>query len=325
MIGIYKIENLINHKKYIGKTIDINKRFGDHKRLAFYKSSPSYEYPLYKALRKYGLENFNFSVIEECDEKDLDQKEKYWIKIYKSYGKDGYNQTPGGDGCPKINHEKAINMYNNGYSIEEISDYFNASERTVIKILHFYNLAYLSQDEKNKLQNPKSVCQYNLKGEFIQEFYSAGDAARKLQNLGYEKACSGHILKACHNYCTAYSFLWVFSNDNIDIKEILNKIKENESNRVKNVSKAILKRCSMPVNQYDLNGKYIRSYNSASEARRIIKNQHISDVCNGKWLTAAKYYWRYISEEFPEGKDLNIDKIKEWRNKTINKIKGGEG
>lgn len=81
----------------------------------------------------------------------------------------------------------------------------------------------------------------------------------------------------------------------------------------------------MPVNQYDLNGKYICSYNSASEARRIIKNQHISDVCNGKWLTAAKYYWRYISEEFPEGKDLNIDKIKEWRNKMINKTKGGEG
>jgi len=321
MIGIYKIENLINHKKYIGKTIDINKRFGDHKRLAFYKSSPSYEYPLYKAFRKYGLENFNFSIVEECDEKILDEKEKYWIKIYKSYGKEGYNQTPGGDGSPKINHEEAIDMYNNGYSIEEISDYFNASERTVIKILHSYNLAYLSQDEKNKLQNPKSVRQYNLKGEFIREFYSAGDAARSLRNLEYKKANCGPILKACHNYCTAYGFLWIFSNENINIKEIINQIKEKESSRIENVSKAILKRCSMPVNQYDLNGKYIRSYDSASEARRSVNNQHISDVCNGKWLTAAKYYWRYISEEFPKGKDLNIDKIKEWRNKT----KGGEG
>ena len=100
MIGIYKIENLINHKIYIGKSNNINKRFEDHKRLAYYTSSPAYNYPLYKAIRKYGINNFDFSIVEECAEKELENKEKYWINYFDSYGEKGYNQTPGGEGAP---------------------------------------------------------------------------------------------------------------------------------------------------------------------------------------------------------------------------------
>ena len=320
MTGIYKIENLLNHKIYIGKALNINKRFGDHRRLIWNKDLPSYNYPLYRALRKYGIDNFQFSIVEECEPDDLIEKEIYWIQYYEAFGPKGYNQTPGGDGSPKVLDSQLIEQYNLGKTIEEISNYFNISKNTTIQILHRNNLAYMSQEEKNKLQNPKTVEQYSLDGNFIQEFYSAGEASRQLH---YNN--SSEILKACHEHCTAYNFLWKFTDDTTDINEIVKHIKEREQKRIEHVTKAILKRCSKPVNQYDLNGKYIKSYVSASEARRALNNQHISDVCNGKWLTAAKYYWRYISDEFPQGQDLNLNNIENWRKQQIHKNVGGGG
>jgi hypothetical protein len=45
-------------------------------------------------MRKYGIDNFNIEVIEECPEEDLILREAYWISYYDSY-KNGYNMTEG--------------------------------------------------------------------------------------------------------------------------------------------------------------------------------------------------------------------------------------
>lgn len=95
MIGIYKITNKINGKCYVGQSINIEKRWKEHKKDAFWKNGPEYEYPLYRAIRKYGLENFLFEVIEECDAVDLNKKEIFYILKYQAYI-DGYNQNEGG-------------------------------------------------------------------------------------------------------------------------------------------------------------------------------------------------------------------------------------
>ena len=47
-------------------------------------------------MRKYGLENFTLSVIEECQEEDLDKKERYWINQLNSLVPNGYNILEGG-------------------------------------------------------------------------------------------------------------------------------------------------------------------------------------------------------------------------------------
>ena len=69
MIGIYKIENKINHHVYIGQSINIEARWQEHYRNGSANESfinrAWYNYPLYRALRKYGLENFEFTIIEE--------------------------------------------------------------------------------------------------------------------------------------------------------------------------------------------------------------------------------------------------------------------
>jgi group I intron endonuclease len=97
--GIYKITNKINGHSYIGLSKNIERRFSDHKNKAFNSNKDEDKNKvLYKAFRKYGLDNFNFEIIEECSEDLLKEREIYWIKYYNTYlDKNHYNETPGGD------------------------------------------------------------------------------------------------------------------------------------------------------------------------------------------------------------------------------------
>lgn len=104
MIGIYKYENKINGHCYIGKSIDIERRQYNHKYSAYNQKARDYDSQFHQAIRKYGLDNFDFTVIcslspEEYSEELLNQLEKTFIKLYNSYG-NGYNATQGGEDNP---------------------------------------------------------------------------------------------------------------------------------------------------------------------------------------------------------------------------------
>lgn len=141
MVGIYKITNNINGKVYIGKSVDIKERWKKHKRNYNNIKKKSYNFSLYQAIRKYGLDNFSFEVVEECKREQLNEKEVYWIKEYQSYplslGK-GYNMTPGGE-CgrvSKIDIYKIINLLQNtDLSQQEIAK----RENTRIEIISNIN------------------------------------------------------------------------------------------------------------------------------------------------------------------------------------------
>ena len=82
MIGIYKITNLINGQSYIGQSVDIEKRWLKEQQSAFNVNNSSYNYPISCAFRKYGIDNFQFEVLEECLRNQLNEREKYWIAQY---------------------------------------------------------------------------------------------------------------------------------------------------------------------------------------------------------------------------------------------------
>lgn len=94
--SIYKIQNLVNGKTYVGFTTNLNRRIKCHKNRAFVSLHKT---KLYDAMRKYGWDNFQFSVVYES--KDVEHTknvmENYFIAEYDSI-KNGYNMTLGGDG-----------------------------------------------------------------------------------------------------------------------------------------------------------------------------------------------------------------------------------
>lgn len=95
MIGIYKIENLITHQVYIGQSINIERRWKCHLVNYTNPNSKAYSYPLYIEMREYGIDNFAFEILEECNTDMLNQREIYWIEYYDSFF-NGYNQSLGG-------------------------------------------------------------------------------------------------------------------------------------------------------------------------------------------------------------------------------------
>ena len=133
MAFIYKIVNLVNDKIYVGKTNlpSIQDRFKQHK-LDSSKMSLN-KRPLYSAMRKYGCDNFSIELLEECDWKDADEREKYWINKLDSY-RNGYNATLGGDGKAYFDHDKIIELLKQGRVYKDIADEIGCSTDLVAQI-----------------------------------------------------------------------------------------------------------------------------------------------------------------------------------------------
>ena len=98
--GIYKIQNKINRHIYIGQASDIYRRWTDYDTQPFNPKQLNYNCTISKAIRKYGINAFEFSLVEECKIEELDEKEIYWIAYFDSYYH-GYNETTGGGGSAR--------------------------------------------------------------------------------------------------------------------------------------------------------------------------------------------------------------------------------
>lgn len=210
MAYIYQITNKINNKIYIGKTqFNIEKRFKEHCRDAFREK---YEKrPLYAAMRKYGIENFEVSLLEETDEPE--SREIYWIEQKRSF-KNGYNATIGGDGKKYLDYDVLIATYLQTQSLSKTAEICHCDDHHLSKILKSNNINVLSSQEINKLQFSNCINQYDLNNQYIQTFSSAKEAARFIRpettSLG---GVTSHITDVCKGKRqTAYGFKWQYAN-----------------------------------------------------------------------------------------------------------------
>lgn len=159
---IYKITNKINNKCYIGQTRqNVQDRWYQHRG---HKSTNNAELRMVikRAIHKYGVENFNFEVIEECPEELLNEREIYWISYFDSY-RNGYNSTLGGGGSLghlKLNDKSddVIDLYLEGFSLRDIAKEFNVDKGTVKLFLERNNIQLrktrtykLSQNDREKI------------------------------------------------------------------------------------------------------------------------------------------------------------------------------
>lgn len=95
MQGIYIIKNNINKKVYVGKSLDIEKRWQGH-RYSLTTKTPNKKTVnrhLYHAVQKYGIDNFSFHIIEELiDIEDINERELLWMDTFDSCNREyGYN------------------------------------------------------------------------------------------------------------------------------------------------------------------------------------------------------------------------------------------
>lgn len=85
MIGIYKITSN-SGKTYIGQSVNIEERFIKYKR-----NDCKLQPRLYNSIKKHGIENHNFEIIEECSVELLNERERYWQDYYQVIGINGLN------------------------------------------------------------------------------------------------------------------------------------------------------------------------------------------------------------------------------------------
>lgn len=183
----------------------IEERFGEHCREAF--KERSWNRPLYRAMRKYGIEHFSIRLLEETTEPEL--REIYWINQKNSYT-NGYNATLGGDGKKYLDYEQVIKLYVRLENQKAVAETLGISEDTVRKVLKSANISII----KNPTQR-KAVNQMTLSGEVCQTFSSCSNAARYLICNGYSTAKLNTVtnkITECANgkRKSGYGFMWSF-------------------------------------------------------------------------------------------------------------------
>lgn len=134
-IGIYLIRNKVNQKTYVGQSLHIERRWIEHKNSIQRKDKNTI---LIQAIRKYGWENFQCSILEETTEELLDEREQYWIQYYNSLAPNGYNVQLGGKSgemtCPEEIYIIQDLLINSNTPMSQIADEHNMSLRSIIRI-----------------------------------------------------------------------------------------------------------------------------------------------------------------------------------------------
>lgn len=215
---IYKITNEINKKIYIGQSKNpIKYRWQHHQWKAKHPEKQETDYPLYRSMRKYGLENFSIALIEEIEDSLLNEREKHWIMKFDCIAPKGYNCCEGGAGASKFNHEEILQYFlNEGKeNASETARKFNCSLVTVLKILDTNNLS-----GRGKFQ---PVYQIDIHtGKILNQFNSLVEA-REFCKIGRTQLWSAVNGQAK----TAGGFAWckIQDLDDFDIEEHLDKKK----------------------------------------------------------------------------------------------------
>ena len=215
---IYSITNKLNWKRYIGQTVkkNINDRWSAH-----LKQNSNCRY-LKHALAKYGKDNFNFEVILECDDSDLNNRELYYMKYYNTIVPNGYNLREAGNHGrhneeTKLKIKKTLSSW---YSNLPESKKKELSERQSGERNHNFGKK-MSDEQKQKIsqnmKNKRPVECYNLDNQLIGTFESASAAMR---NIGCKS--SANISHCCSGRCkTAYGYIWKYVNDPVAVKDFI--------------------------------------------------------------------------------------------------------
>lgn len=313
--GIYCIFNKVNHKRYIGQSVDIEKRWKQHKNLLSSRKFQIENQHLVSAWHKYGADNFEFFIIEKCNVKELDVFEKFWIDYYNSNNPNkGYNKTLGGGqytNAFEYNKErkghilseqdilKILKLFNDKESNTNIAKKFNVSKTLIASIRNRKSWVYLTDGLNIEYSNfydtheftngmAKPIDMYTLDGVLIKSFSSINKASKEL-NLSYSSISNVCLGKNV----TAGNHIFRFHNDSFNLFRIEKKRDPK----------------SIPIDQYDFEWNYIRSFNSINEAYIITGINGIQQALSHPELTRGSCHWLRKGKQPP---NIKLHKMKHW-------------
>ena len=212
---IYSITNKKNKKVYIGQTTNFKKRKKDHICNA---KDNKIQTHLYNAMRKYGIENFQFEIVEDnIEQKDLNEKEIFYIAKFDTYNK-GYNMTYGGENVminnPEVK-EKISNKIKKAWG-NGVYNYRKPKIEKAMKKAH----EKASERAKKMWQNEetrKTICKKIRESRIIPViavndkeniyFKSYGEAVEFLIKKGY-KANNAQICRYKNKNKQVYGYYW---------------------------------------------------------------------------------------------------------------------
>ena len=295
---IYKITNNINDKVYIGKTYNtLKQRFNEH--ISESKREKSKNRPLYRAINKYGIENFSIELIGEYEQGLLEEMEIEFIAEYDSY-KNGYNATLGGDGKRYFEYsDKAIiKKYLELKRIYKTAEYFNCDEKTIRRILKSNNIEIFFASKRNKFTDKEAIEKYKELGYINKtaEYFKCSDGSiskilhknniKILDTVRYDEES---IIKKYQEIKNIKEIAECFDCCTATIRKILNK------NGIK-LGKPCVIRTIAKLDKDTL--EILNIYPSASNAGESLgsrtKGTHILKVCKGERVTAYGYKWKFI-------------------------------
>ena len=267
---IYGWYNTLTDMWYVGQTVEPENRFNSHIRGVIDHNDNNY---FHRALRKYGLDNFVYCVLEEnILRANLNLKEQEWIEEFESF-ESGYNMTAGGGQTIfSVEMKKKMSESHKGkhFSEEHRKNLSNAfkgkhlSDETKKKLSNFHKGKHLSDETKKKLSNIlKGKTPWNV-GQHL------SDEHRK--NLSNALKGSKNPMYAKHHSME--------SRRKMSVSRKGKKLPQNRK----------------PVSKYDLNGNFIKKYDSIKDAiKENPKAGHIGEVCKGNRKQAGGFIWKYAS------------------------------
>lgn len=222
-VGIYCFTNNINNKKYVGQSKQLERRYYLHLRDSLSKTKSENDTSLlHAAIRKYGIENFTYEILEECEIEELNDKEKYWIEQLHSYVLEGgYNLTKGGNNFLR-------DFYY--FTSEELLHYWNDEHLTVTAIYKKYGstgqrireqlielgispeeIEQRTYEKRKEIvqkgipKRQKKINQYDLNDNFIKQYNSLSEAADAVNGS------KGNISQVANGkWKTAYGYKWEY-------------------------------------------------------------------------------------------------------------------
>lgn len=216
---------MINGKRYVGQTINYSKRINNHRYSLDQTTAIS------RAFKKYGFENFVFSLICICFDEDMNRFEIHYIRALDTLVTgNGYNILPGGTGGPRlkacseeVRQRQSALRKGIKRSIETRQRMSEALKGRKLSEAHIAKMrnkgasrrgkqlsdAHKANISLGKTPIMKRVMQYNMAGDFVKSYVSLLAAAKALQKYN-----AASISRTCHGkQKQAYGFIWKFSDE----------------------------------------------------------------------------------------------------------------